>query len=62
MDWDRSKDANDSYPEILLDPNPETDLKEGKYALWVPLPKNMVPDEYSQDTGDQPFLLKKLMA
>jgi hypothetical protein len=39
LDWDRLRDANDSYTSILFDPNRVIVLKEGEYVLGLPSPK-----------------------
>jgi hypothetical protein len=52
LNWDRLRDANDSYNSILFYPNREIVLKEGEYLLGVPPPKFMVSNEPSQDTVD----------
>ena len=52
LDWDRLRDANDDYDEILLYPEREIVLKEGEYVLGIPPPKQMVKEETSEDTGD----------
>jgi hypothetical protein len=38
LDWDRLRDANDDYDEILFYPEREIVLKEGEYVLGMPPP------------------------
>ncbi len=58
LDWDRLRDANDDYDSILFYSEREIVLKEGDYKLGLPLPKEMVLDEPSEDNGDdeQPLI------
>ncbi len=43
LDWDRLRDANDDYDEILFYPEREIVLKEGEYVLGMPPAEKMVP-------------------
>ncbi len=58
LNWDRMRDANDDYDSILFYQEREIVLKEGEYVLGMPPPKQMVPEEPSEDTGDdvQPLI------
>ena len=58
LDWDRLRDANDDYDSILFYPEREIVLKEDEYVLGMPLAKEMVSEEPSQDAGDdaQPLI------
>ena len=55
LDWDRLRDANDDYDSILFYPEREIVLKEGEYVIGMPLAKEMVSEEPSQD-DDQPLI------
>ena len=39
LDWDRLRDVNDDYDEILFYSKREIVLKEGEYVLGIPPPK-----------------------
>ncbi len=58
LDWDRLRDANDDYDEILFYPERQIILKEGEYVLGMPPPEQMVLEEPSKDTTDdvQPLI------
>ena len=61
LDWDRLRDANDDYDEILFYPEREIVLKDGEYVLGMPPQKEMVSEEPNQDAGnnDQPLIWQK---
>jgi len=52
----RLLDTNDTYDEILFLPEREIILEDGEYKLGIP--KQVVPEELSQDKedGEQPPL------
>jgi hypothetical protein len=39
LDWDRLRDVNDDYDEILFNSKREIVLKDGEYVLGIPPPK-----------------------
>jgi hypothetical protein len=52
LDWDRLRDANDDYDEILFYPEREIVIKEGEYVLGMPPLEQTVSEEPSKDMGD----------
>ncbi len=48
LDWERLRDANDDYDEILFYPEREIVLKDGEYVLGMPPPKQIVSEEPSE--------------
>jgi len=53
LDLKRLLDRNDSYEEILFNPNREIVLKDGEYVLAVPEPKEVVAEESIENTHNE---------
>lgn len=49
LDWNRLKNSNDDYDEILFNADRQILLRNGEYVLAVPEPHEVIRDEPSED-------------